>query len=92
MGWKKQYTKIIGILVISNLFAYALSDIEVVSRITSILNLLAMYYTFKLSDNTAKYIVVFYLIAHGLFFTFFGLTENPEIFFQSETFWNGKLL
>ena len=83
---------ILGLLFISNFLIFSFSDIEVVSRICSIINLVSLYLVFIGKDDYPKYIAIIYLIGHGIAFSIFGLSKNIEIYYQSETIWNGQVL
>lgn len=84
-GWRREHGRILSIFILALCLKIGIDGIEVISRISSILMLIGIYYALSNGNLYARLLVVMYLSSHALVFGFTGWQEHPEIYTESDS-------
>lgn len=82
---KKSHYKIaLTFSVTSAILRIGLTDFEVISRIASVLNCIALYYILMVKNVGLKILFIFYVVIQSITFAFFGWEIYPEVYQESD--------
>lgn len=84
-GWRKEHGRILSIFILALCLKIGIDGVEVISRISSILMVIGIYYALSIGNLYARWVVVMYLFSHALVFGFTGWQEHPEVYSQSNS-------
>jgi hypothetical protein len=84
-GWQRVHGRILSFFILAFFLKIGIDGIEVISRISSILTVIGIYYALLIGNLYARWLVVIYLSSHALVFGFIGWQENPEIYTESDS-------
>jgi hypothetical protein len=84
-GWRREHGRILAIFILALGLKIGIDGIEVISRISSILMVIGIYYALSIGNIYARWLVVMYLSSHALVFGFTGWQEHLQVYSESDS-------